>query len=196
MKVLAWRFHEWWPRRGRGARRGYGSSTSSFRPYRYSIPAVLDPFFIWLESTSFSVWMRESPSLFAFPMILAAHTIGLGLLAGVDVAHDLRILGAAPKIPVAVFDRYLPIMWFGLGLNAASGIALLVGYPTKALTNPVFYLKLGLIAVALVLVNVIRRRQQSYAPRVLAAVSLLCWAGAIVAGRLLAYTYSRLDAFL
>lgn len=156
---------------------------------------MVDPFFIWLEATSFSVWMRESPSLFAFPLILAAHTIGLGLLAGVDVAHDLRILGAAPSIPVATFDRYLPIMWFGLGLNAASGIALLVGYPTKALTNPVFYLKLGLIAVALVLVNVIRRRQQqSSAPRMLAVISLLCWAGAIVAGRLLAYTYSRLDA--
>jgi hypothetical protein len=123
---------------------------------------VLDPFFIWLESTSFSVWMRESPSLFAFPLILAAHTIGLGLLAGVDVAHDLRILGAAPKIPIE-FDRYLRIMWFGLAVNAASGVALLIGYPTKALTNPVFYLKLGLIAVALVLVNVIRRRQQSYA---------------------------------
>jgi hypothetical protein len=157
---------------------------------------VLDPFFIWLESTSFSVWMRESPSLFAFPLILAAHTIGLGLLAGVDVAHDLRILGAAPKIPVAEFDRYLPVMWLGLGLNAASGIALLVGYPTKALTNPVFYLKLGLIAVALVLANMIRRRQQqSSGPRILAVFSLLCWAGAIVAGRLLAYTYSRLDAF-
>jgi hypothetical protein len=28
----------------------------------------------------------------------------------------------------------------------------------------------------------------------LAAISLLCWAGAIVAGRLLAYTYTRLDA--
>lgn len=156
---------------------------------------MLDPFFIWLESTSFSVWMRESPSLFAFPLILAAHTIGLGLLAGVDVTHDLRILGAAPKIPVAEFDRYLPVMWLGLGLNAASGIALLVGYPTKALTNPVFYLKLGLIAVALVLVNMIRRRQQqSSDPRMLAVFSLLCWAGAIVAGRLLAYTYSRLDA--
>jgi hypothetical protein len=171
----------------------YVSSTSSFGPYRYSIPAVLDPFFIWLESTSFSVWMRESPSLFAFPLILAAHTIGLGLLAGVDVAHDLRILGAAPKIPIE-FDRYLRIMWFGLAVNAASGVALLIGYPTKALTNPVFYLKLSLIAVALVLVKVIRRRQQSCAPRLLATLSLLCWAGAIVAGRLLAYTYTRLDA--
>lgn len=155
---------------------------------------MLDPFFVWLEATSFSVWMRESPSLFAFPMILAVHTIGLGLLAGVDVAHDLRLLGVAPAVPVTVFDRFLPVMWIGLGLNAVSGVALLLGYPTKALTNPVFYLKLAVIAVALVLVGVIRRRQELQAPKLLAAVSILCWTVAIVAGRLLAYTYSRIDA--
>jgi len=155
---------------------------------------MLDPFFIWLESTAFSVWMRESPSLFAFPMILAAHTIGLGMLAGVDVAHDLRMLGVAPRVPAAAFDRFLPVMWIGLGVNALSGVALLLGYPTKALTNPVFYLKLAFIAVALVLVNAIRRRRAFGAPKALAVASLVCWAGAIVAGRLLAYTYTRLDA--
>jgi hypothetical protein len=31
----------------------------------------LDPLFRWLESTAFSVWIVESPSLFAFPGILA-----------------------------------------------------------------------------------------------------------------------------
>ena len=155
---------------------------------------MLDPFFIWLESTAFSVWMRESPSLFAFPMILAAHTIGLGMLAGVDVAHDLRMLGVAPRVPAAAFDRFLPVMWIGLGVNALSGVALLLGYPTKALTNPVFYLKLAFIAAALVLVNAIRRRRASGSPKALAVASLVCWAGAIVAGRLLAYTYTRLDA--
>jgi len=155
---------------------------------------MLDPFFIWLESTAFSVWIRESPSLFAFPMILAAHTIGLGMLAGVDVAHDLRMLGVAPRVPVATFDRFLPVMWIGLGVNAVTGVALLLGYPTKALTNPVFYLKLAFIAAALVLVNAIRRRRESGTPRALAVASLVCWAVAIVAGRLLAYTYTRLDA--
>lgn len=152
------------------------------------------PFFIWLESTAFSIWMRESPSLFSFPLILAAHTIGLGLLAGIDVAHDLRVLGFAPRIPLAEFNRYLPLMWFGLAVNVVSGIALLIGYPTKALTNPVFYLKLTLIAVALVIVKKIRRGPRLSPPKALAVASLLCWAGATVAGRFLAYTYWRLDA--
>jgi len=39
---------------------------------------MLDAMFFWLESSAFSVWMRESPSLFAFPGILAAHTLVSG----------------------------------------------------------------------------------------------------------------------
>src|SRR5687767_11729007 len=99
--------------------------------------------------------MRESPSLFAFPMILAVHTIGLGFIAGINAAIDLRVLGAAPQIPVGEFRRFLPIMWIGLWLNIASGIALLVAYPTKALTNPVFYLKLALIGAALAILKIV-----------------------------------------
>jgi hypothetical protein len=89
-------------------------------------------------------------------------------------------------------------MWLGLWLNVTSGLALLAAYPTKALTNPVFYLKLGLIVVALMILEVMRRRLLTEGMaisgrlKILAAVSLACWAGAITAGRLLAYTYTRL----
>jgi len=159
-------------------------------------------FFIWLESTGFSVWVRESPSLLAFPAILCCHTIGMGIVAGINGAVGLRILGVGTGVPLAEMKRFIPIMWFGFWLNAMSGVALLIAYPTKALTNPVFYLKLGLIALALVLVRSIDRAinrvegaGDDALPRrikVLAATSLASWAGAITSGRLLAYTYTRL----
>ena len=154
---------------------------------------MLASFLVWLESTGFSVWMRESPSVFAFPMILAAHTIGLVLLAGIDIAHKLRVLGVAPHVPEAEFNRFLPLMWLGLWINVASGLALFVGYPTKAVTNELFYLKLSLVAAAVVLVKVIRRPTRR-APRALAVLSIACWVATIAAGRLLAYTYHYLDA--
>ena len=196
---------------------------------------MFDPFFAWVEASALSVWIVQSPSLFAFPFILALHTIGLGLVAGLNVALDLRILGVAEHVPLIEFRRFLPFMWFGFWLNAASGVLLLIAYPTKALTNPVFYLKLALIAAALVMLSTVRRRvltphgggsvrlRQGYGgpteaqarrwedrplhesaatdakqpaiPRrvkIVAVVSMLCWAGATVAGRFLAYTYSRL----
>jgi uncharacterized oligopeptide transporter (OPT) family protein len=163
---------------------------------------MLDPYLVWLESTAFSTWMRESTSIFAFPIVLSLHTIGLGLIAGLNVALDLRILGFAARIPTTGFRCLLPLMRLGLWVNVTSGLALLAAYPTKALTNPVFYLKLGLVVVALVILKVVRRHLlvEGVAPtmsmpsklRILATTSLVCWAGAIVAGRLLAYTYTRL----
>jgi hypothetical protein len=160
---------------------------------------MFDPFFAWVEASALSVWIVQSPSLFAFPFILALHTIGLGLVAGLNVALDLRILGIAEHVPLTEFRRFLPFMWFGFWLNAASGVLLLIAYPTKALTNPVFYLKLALIAAALVMLSTVRRRVLTTdAPgvprrvKVMAGFSMLCWAGATVAGRFLAYTYSRL----
>jgi uncharacterized protein DUF6644 len=162
---------------------------------------MFDPFFRWVESTELSVWINQSPSLFAFPGILAAHTVGLGLLAGLNSALDLRLLGIARSIPPAAFMRLLPVMWLGLWMNVLSGIALLVAYPTKALTNPLFYLKLALIAVALVLLrSLVRRIRPAEAipgtAKILAVASLLVWAATIAAGRFLAYTCTRLTVDL
>jgi hypothetical protein len=185
----------------------------------------MDPFLIWLEATRFSTWMREEPSVFAFPAILSCHTVGMGLVAGINTALALRIFGVAAGVPVEEMKRFMPVMWFGFWLNAISGVALLIAYPTKALTNPVFYVKLVLIAFAIGLLRIISgqlfgaptsaparrvrvqpdnaaaaetsvrlRPEEAVSLKVLAAASIVCWAGAITAGRFLAYTYTRLMA--
>jgi hypothetical protein len=165
----------------------------------------IDPLFVWLESTELSQWVVGSPSLLAFPGILSLHAIGMGFAVGTGVALDLRILGVGRGIPLAEMRRFVPVLWSGFWVNAVSGVLLLIGYPTKALTNPVFYLKLLLIAIAMVLYVKIGRQvfrsdattsEPGVSPRVrrLAIVSLVCWTGAITAGRLLAYTYTRLTA--
>jgi hypothetical protein len=148
----------------------------------------------WLETTALSVWVREAPTMFAFPFILILHAWGMGIIAGGNAAIDLRILGFAPRVPLSVMARFYPVMWFGFVINAISGFLLLMGYPTKALTNPVFYLKLACIAAGMVLMSRLRRRvvpedtPASPQGKLMAALSLIVWAGAIVSGRLLAYT--------
>jgi hypothetical protein len=160
----------------------------------------MDPFFIWLESTALSVWVRESITVFAFPTVLSLHTIGMGFVAGLNGAIALRMLGVAPFVPLLELRRFFPLIWAAFWLNAASGVVLLIGYPTKALTNPMFYLKLGFIAAALVAFRSIRHTAfEGEGPvtrkaKLLAGTSLACWSAAIVSGRLLAYTYSRLTA--
>ena len=160
----------------------------------------MEPFFVWLEATSLSTWLRESPSLWAFPFVLILHTVGLAFFVGTNVAWDVRVLGFSLGIPLEALRRYFLVMWAGFWINAFSGVLLLIAYPTKALTNPLFYTKLALIAFGVVLAFRIRREVSGLAARadappmarMLAAVSLVCWIAVIFAGRLLAYTCTRL----
>jgi hypothetical protein len=162
----------------------------------------MDPVFVWIEASALSVWLRESPSIMVFPFVLILHTVGLAFLVGANVAIDARVLGLARGVPLLSLRRYYRAMWAGFWVNAFSGVLLLIAYPTKALTNPVFYGKLGLIAAALLLATAIRRYMMGgviaagvRAPRhvkILAVASLACWGISITAGRFLAYTCSRL----
>jgi hypothetical protein len=163
----------------------------------------MDAFLAFIEGGDLSNWIRGSESIFAFPAIITLHTLGMGFLAGGSAAIDLRILGFAPGISLKAMARFLPLLWLAFAVNASSGVLLLIAYPTKALTNPVFYIKVFLIAFAVWLVwrigrTVLRTPDADHgaapAPlpqhaRLLAAASLAAWVALITAGRLLAYTH-------
>lgn len=162
-------------------------------------------FFIWLEQSGLSLWVRESPSLLAFPLILFLHTLGLALLAGISVAIDLWLLGFAARTQAVSMTGFFRVMWLGFGINAVSGTALLIAYPAKALTDPVFYIKMVLIVLALINIEWMKSEvfsgvrpgetlAVSTRAKLLAVTSLAIWAGTILAGRLLAYTYNVLLA--
>jgi hypothetical protein len=118
---------------------------------------------------------------------------------------DLRILGVASGIPISSIAGLGPVMRFGFWLNAISGLALLIASPTKHLTNPVFHLKLILIAIALGISRLIMKHivRKPFAAgfavpakgKLLAGASMVVWAGAVVAGRLLYYTFTHRDSF-
>ena len=155
-----------------------------------------------LEQSGLSAWLRESESVFGFYFILVFHTIGMALVVGPSTAIDLRLLGVAPDIPLPPLRNWFNLMWLGLAINVTSGIFLVLAYPSKAFTNPDFYIKLTLIGFA---VSTMRRiKTQVFDDsslseaamrargKMLAVWSLVFWAGVITAGRLLAYTCSYL----
>jgi hypothetical protein len=160
---------------------------------------------VWLESTQISVFIREWPSILGFPTILFLHTLGLAMVAGSSIAIDLWILQRsrlAMPIRIAGLNK---VMWLGFGINTLSGIALLLAYPAKALTNGVFYLKMALVVLAVYIAARIHRDllptdgarvAAGIAPqaRRWAVASLISWMAAIVTGRLLAYTNGVLFA--
>jgi hypothetical protein len=150
-----------------------------------------------LEQTGLGTWVRESPSLLAYPTILFMHTLGLGLLVGINTAVSLRLLGFAPGLPLGGFTRLFPLMWVGFWINALSGVALTIADASFKLTNWAYYVKMVFIGLAVVNLWLMGKRvfgradvDDSPLPenlKTLALVSLICWIGAITFGRLLAY---------
>jgi hypothetical protein len=159
----------------------------------------VDPFFAWIESSDLSQWVRGSECVCAFPTIVTLHNIGMAFLAGGGIAIDLRLIGFAPGIPLKPMARFVPLLWLAFAVNAVTGILLLIGYPTKALTNPLFYIKLSLVALALGLLYriatdilpafEIEHKSLTAKAKVLAVSSLAAWFVLIAAGRWLAYTH-------
>lgn len=121
------------------------------------------------------------------------HVAGLALLVGAIVPLDLRLLGAWPGVDRAALARVLaPVAATGLALAAGCGALLLLAAPADYLAMPLFLAKMALVGLgaghALALHRGPGLRGASPARlRLAAAVSLGCWTGALVAGRMLAF---------
>ena len=165
--------------------------------------------FTSIEGSTLAAWVRESPSIWAYATILTLHTVGLAIVVGANAVVDLRLLGWAPAISLTALRAVFPIMWAGFAINLASGVLLFMADATTKSGQRVFWVKLACITLALLVARTVAKRigpanhlRQRYGAqeaghhigitadsnlRLLAAVSLFLWAGAIVAGRLMAY---------
>src|SRR6476620_11578032 len=115
-------------------------------------------FLRFLEQSSFSQWVTSSSSVFAFPSILLLHTIGMGVVVGINAGIDLRILGLAPALPLAPMEKFFPLLWVGFWVNAITGVIMLAADATTKMTNPDFYVKMLCIGLAIVSLRMIRNR--------------------------------------
>ena len=151
-----------------------------------------------IENSSIGTFVRESPTLFGYTFFLSLHAMGLAFMAGLNTAIALRLLGVGRGIPVPPLDKLFPVMYGGFWVQAFSGTALLTASATSDLVNPMFYIKLGCIALAVVNLIMLRRYgfrdvaatgtvEVPVMAKMLAATSIVLWSGAIVAGRLTEY---------
>jgi hypothetical protein len=150
-----------------------------------------------LENLSFSKWVLSSGSIWGYATIIFLHSVGMALVAGLNGAIDLRLLGFAPRVPVKPLERLYPLMWWGFGLNAVTGSILLIADATTKLTNPDFYVKMVFVFSGVIVLKIMRKKvfgdpnldngPMPGSAKSLAWVSLFCWIAAITAGRLLAY---------
>jgi hypothetical protein len=153
----------------------------------------------WLENTSFAISLKESA--YVFPIVEGTHLLGMSVSVGLILLLDLRLLQLAfREEPVSRIMRQVgPWMTAGFLLVFATGLALFAANATSVYGNWFFRLKLALVAVAGVNATYYQvacypmmaqwdvAAQVPRGPRIVAAVSIVCWALVIALGRTMAY---------
>jgi len=138
-------------------------------------------------------------SPWGWPIAESLHFIGLSFLIGTVGIFDLRLMGFSPAIPIASLHRLVPWGVAGYALNATTGFCFFVTAPDQYFYNPAFRTKVGFMLVAAInMVLFYKTTAQAVkkaAPqqalgnpaKVFAIISLGCWLGVIICGRLITY---------
>jgi len=151
-----------------------------------------------IENSAYAVWVRESPSIWAYTWILSLHAMGLAIIVGINTIVALRLLGYVPDIPVAKLRKLFPWMYVGFTVNAFSGLSLLAANASNDLHNWMFFVKLSMILLAMINLELTRTKVfddplvvngTGVPPQAkrFAIASIVFWSLAIVAGRLTEY---------
>ncbi|MDX1405234.1 MAG: hypothetical protein R3192_11885 [Woeseiaceae bacterium] len=156
------------------------------------------PVFQWLESTALAIWVGES--LWGYPIMLGTHAVGLAIVVGIFVMLDLRMLGVIRGISFHAFLSLFRLAWIGFLFNAISGSALFTSQASTFVESTPFLIKISAVLAGVILGVIIQQRVRlrvadwdsddaniESSATFLAIASLICWIGAIIAGRLIAY---------
>lgn len=151
----------------------------------------MEALLLGLGETALAEWVRLSR--WGYAAINTLHVLGIALLVGAILPMDLRLLGCRRSPARADVVRLLrPWAMTGLALAVITGALLFLADPAGYLATPLFFFKLGLIALGIVSALVVTLTAVieglSRGQRLAAAgLSLLVWPSVLVAGRMLAY---------
>lgn len=123
------------------------------------------------------------------------HVLGIAMLVGAILPLDLRLLGFWRSVDREDLTRVLvPLAVIGLVTAVSAGSVLFSVRAPHYITVTLFWWKLGLISTGVILALIFHIRAGLWIERATerqcvfhGAASLICWGGALVAGRLIAY---------
>ena len=138
------------------------------------------------------MWTGLASHPWAYPALETVHLLGIALLFGGLLVFELRLLGLARALDIAVLARLvLPLALLGFALCLLTGLAMFSTQPQELLANPAFRLKLVLLALAGANAAWFHARGSlALADRVARAQGLLSvgiWGAVIICGRWIAY---------
>jgi heme A synthase len=164
------------------------------------IDAALNEFCKWLAATPLSHVIQTTKWI--IPAVQTVHILSVAVVFSFAVLVDLRIWRLLERdVPLPdVARRFLPAIWPVLLVLLITGSLLIIGEPRRSLVNSTFYLKMALLAVAILLTAGLQRliasspnfwdkdRRRRVMGRLAATLSIVVWCGILFAGRWIAYT--------
>lgn len=150
-----------------------------------------------MEATPLSDWLSES--LYAYPTMLAFHSIGMSIVIGIFIILNLRLLGMFSDFNLSRFRPLIKLAWFGFLVNFLTGCILFVQKASIFIETWSFLIKIAGVFVAITLAVFIQklvRKVSEYegayneitlSAKSLAVASLILWSIVIIAGRIVGY---------
>ena len=116
---------------------------------------MLLPFFEWMESLAV-----YGPSIYIGPAVNIVHLTAMVLFLGALLIVDLRLLGAGlTQQPTASVARDAqPWLLIGLVVLIVTGVPAVMATATLQYSNSVFWVKMYLLALALIYTFTVRRK--------------------------------------
>ena len=153
----------------------------------------METFLASLEATALAQYLRDSR--WGYAAVSGAHILGIALLVGATIPLNLRLLGVWRSVPQADLIRVLlPAAIVGLALAVSAGAMLFSVRAQEYAAIGFFQAKLVLITLGVVSALALHRGYGFLlegASRLRLAghalVSIACWVGALVCGRLIAF---------
>jgi hypothetical protein len=156
---------------------------------------MLFPFFEWCEASAIGQAIRES--LWLFPVIEAAHLLGLAAIGGAVFTVDFRLLGVGLRQPIREIARDArPWLLGSIVMMLTTGISLFLSEAVKCYYNPSFWIKMYALFPALLFTFAIkprflRREDSELGPglrRTIALISIGLWLTVAAAGRWIGFS--------
>jgi uncharacterized membrane protein SirB2 len=115
-----------------------------------------------LETSALSQAIKDAT--WAIPLLQSIHIVTIGVVFVSSLMIALRVMGRmrADEPFAAVWARFAPWMWYGLVVMVVTGVLLVIGEPVREFTALSFWLKMSLLAVAVIATFVLGR---AFAPR-------------------------------
>lgn len=152
----------------------------------------------WMEQSALGVCVAQSPA--GYYIALAFHSLGLAIIVGAVTVIDLRLLGAVRGIAADAMSKIVRFAWWGLGVNALSGVAIFFSEANKAFYSVSFRIKMALMICAVISTIILNKKVLRPAAEIhsqefpiaggakaQAVLSLCLWASVIIVGRMMSY---------